>query len=379
MDTKKFEDFVIGKLGYETTIVPTQRDIDIVRYSWEKVVDLQLPEDEESVSPAQAFGLAFYNALFELDPSVRALFGTNVFTQAKMLSGVLAFITRVPFIKHQPNNNSDIKYNNNKNNNKNNNNKNDNNKNDSDINDQDHSSSDDDDDNDDDDNDDDDDDSTLNEKPTSITKVYTIREINAMKREQEEKENHFNHSHHQIINNNHHHPCQYIEKKSNNIVNNHHHSKNKVHNNNMNHNDKTHHKNQHHHSLSNKKNPPISHSRSSSSRSISSKLKSHKKENYDEDLDVDPNLLIEKLQDLGARHFYYNVKPEQFKLIGPAIDAALKKRLGDEYTKEVKDAWSITHAYAAHHMSVGLRSQQQYEKKKSNSLKNSSNNNCIIQ
>ncbi|KAI9305156.1 hypothetical protein BJ944DRAFT_265694 [Cunninghamella echinulata] len=320
MDTKKIEDFVTGKVLTDTatnnTIMPTQRDIDIVRYSWEKVVDRRLPDDEESVSPAQAFGLAFYDALFELDPQLRSLFGTNVFTQAKMLSGVLAFITRVPFIKQNNNNNSSN--------------------------------------NSDNDNDNDKDEKSTTTYINSKKTNYTIREINAIKREQEEKEKENKNDtdsspplHQQK---------QEREVNSNNILkkNNHKHKKN---------------------------NQSLTHSRSSSS-SISSKLKNNnqQQQKYNkDDFDVDPDLLIRKLQDLGARHFYYNVKPEQFKLVGPAMDAALKKRLGDEYTKEVKDAWSITHAYCAHQMALGLRSQLQYEKKKSNSVRNSSNNNCSIQ
>ncbi|ORZ13512.1 globin-like protein, partial [Absidia repens] len=166
---------------------PTQSDIDIVRTSWERVVNLTQPKDPASVSPAQGFGLAFYDALFDLDPQVRSLFGTNVLVQAKMLTYVIAYIARAPLIA------------------------------------------------------------------TTTTTTTTTK-------------------------------------------------------------------------------------------------------------DLDPEWLVMKLRELGARHHYYKVEPEQFQLVGPAIDTALRVRLQDEYTVEIGKAWTKTHAYVAHHMALGLVSQRQWEK-----------------
>jgi hemoglobin-like flavoprotein len=76
---------------------PTQAQIDIVRYTWERISELRLPGDDPNVSTTHAFGLAFYDALFELDPSLRPLF-TNIFKQARALAGMVSYIARAPNI-----------------------------------------------------------------------------------------------------------------------------------------------------------------------------------------------------------------------------------------------------------------------------------------
>ncbi|SAM09711.1 hypothetical protein [Absidia glauca] len=83
----------------DPTLVPSQTDIDLVRSSWERVIETQHPSDEDGVSPAQAFGLVFYAALFHLDPHIRPLFdGTNVMIQAKMLTFVIGCLVRAPMV-----------------------------------------------------------------------------------------------------------------------------------------------------------------------------------------------------------------------------------------------------------------------------------------
>ncbi|KAI8338872.1 hypothetical protein BC941DRAFT_421446 [Chlamydoabsidia padenii] len=83
----------------DPTMIPSQNDINLVRCSWERVIEIHHPSDEDGVSPAQAFGLAFYDALFHLDPQVQQLFcGTNVLTQAKMLTFVIGCLVRAPMI-----------------------------------------------------------------------------------------------------------------------------------------------------------------------------------------------------------------------------------------------------------------------------------------
>ncbi|CAO3595925.1 unnamed protein product [Absidia cylindrospora] len=105
----------------------------------------------------------------------------------------------------------------------------------------------------------------------------------------------------------------------------------------------------------------------------------------DDEEDLDPEWLVMKLRELGARHHYYKVEPEQFQLVGPAIDTALRVRLEDEYTVEIGKAWTRTHAYVAHHMALGLVSQRQWEKKKKSSSSllhrssSSSSSNCSLQ
>lgn len=50
--------------------------------------------------------------------------------------------------------------------------------------------------------------------------------------------------------------------------------------------------------------------------------------------------LVPVLQDLGKRHVGYNVKPAHYDTVGAALLAALAAGLGDDFTPEVKDAWT---------------------------------------
>ncbi|KAI9310994.1 globin-like protein [Dichotomocladium elegans] len=74
---------------------PTAHQIQLIRLSWERVVQLRLPADEDAVSPSHAFGLAFYDALFEYDPKLKSLF-TNIFQQARALTGMIGYLARAP-------------------------------------------------------------------------------------------------------------------------------------------------------------------------------------------------------------------------------------------------------------------------------------------
>lgn len=76
---------------------PTQRQIELVRYSWERVSELRHPDDDEVISPSHAFGLVFYDALFELNGDLRALF-TNIVQQARALTGMISYIARAPAV-----------------------------------------------------------------------------------------------------------------------------------------------------------------------------------------------------------------------------------------------------------------------------------------
>jgi len=48
---------------------------------------------------------------------------------------------------------------------------------------------------------------------------------------------------------------------------------------------------------------------------------------------------------LGKRHAGYGVKPAHFPIVGAALLNTLQKGLGDEFTPELRQAW--TEAYAA--------------------------------
>ncbi|KAI9473610.1 MAG: hypothetical protein EXX96DRAFT_578652 [Benjaminiella poitrasii] len=173
---------------------PTQRQIDLVRISWERVSELRQETDDRNVSATHAFGLAFYDALFEMDDRCQDLF-SNIFQQARALTGMISYIARAP-------------------------------------------------------------------KVTNSKSDTTIRDINAKKTE------------------------------------------------------------------------------------------------YDEG---DPEWLALQMRELGARHYFYKVKPEHFELVGPAFVSALKKRLGEEYTDEIGEAWIKANSYAAYNMRIGFESQQAWE------------------
>ncbi|KAG1186021.1 hypothetical protein G6F62_005714 [Rhizopus arrhizus] len=76
----------------------------------------------------------------------------------------------------------------------------------------------------------------------------------------------------------------------------------------------------------------------------------------------DSEWLAMQMRELGARHYFYEIKPMHFDLVGPAFVIALKKRMGKEYTEETGDAWIKAAAYVAHHMTIGFESQRAWEK-----------------
>ncbi|KAI8346742.1 hypothetical protein BD560DRAFT_411183 [Blakeslea trispora] len=207
---------------------PTQTQIDLVRTSWERVSEKRHPTDDRNISPAHAFGLAFYEALFEMEPTCCELFA-NVFQQARALTGMISYIARAPGVT---NNNACL--------------------------------------------------TGLDSPPATPT----IRDINARKRS----------------------------------------------------------------------------------------------EDLDDYEEGDPQWLAQQLRELGARHYFYNVKPHHFQLVGLAFAVALKKRLGDEYTDEIGEAWVKANSYAAHNMKIGFESQQAWEEgiAVNRSTKKKKKANCII-
>ncbi|KAI9306982.1 hypothetical protein BJ944DRAFT_151906, partial [Cunninghamella echinulata] len=78
---------------------PSIQQIDIVRYSWERVCQLRLDDDDPHMSPVQGFGSQFYKALFETDEFCKEKFNHNVMLQARVLASIIAFLTRSPSIK----------------------------------------------------------------------------------------------------------------------------------------------------------------------------------------------------------------------------------------------------------------------------------------
>lgn len=57
--------------------------------------------------------------------------------------------------------------------------------------------------------------------------------------------------------------------------------------------------------------------------------------------------LVPAVQALGKRHAGYGVKPEHYNTVGAALLDTLDKGLGDDFTPETKEAWTITYTTLA--------------------------------
>ena len=54
----------------------------------------------------------------------------------------------------------------------------------------------------------------------------------------------------------------------------------------------------------------------------------------------DPEIILPTVQALGKRHIGYGVKEEYYETVGNALLWTLAQGLGDDFTPEVKEAWS---------------------------------------
>lgn len=195
---------------------PTQAQIDIVRYTWERISEIHLDTDDSAVSATHAFGLAFYDALFRLDPSLKSLF-TNIFQQARALAGMVSYIARAPNVTGSKQSISSSSQ------------------------------------------------SGGCGMSTKLEKAPTIREINAGKRKETN--------------------ATTFEELVSSVAAN-------------------------------------------------SDIKAKDEE------EGDPERLLYKLRELGARHYFYNVEPRFLELVGTAVLSALRLRLGKEFLPEVAEAWT---------------------------------------
>lgn len=57
--------------------------------------------------------------------------------------------------------------------------------------------------------------------------------------------------------------------------------------------------------------------------------------------------LVPAVQKLGARHVGYGVKESHYNTVGVALLDTLDKGLGDDFTPEAKEAWTITYTTLA--------------------------------
>jgi hemoglobin-like flavoprotein len=66
---------------------------------------------------------------------------------------------------------------------------------------------------------------------------------------------------------------------------------------------------------------------------------------------------LEKLapvvRELGARHVGYGVRPDHYVTVGEALIWTLEQGLGDDFTPEVREAWSATYGLLSDVMQLG--------------------------
>jgi serine/threonine protein kinase/hemoglobin-like flavoprotein len=65
--------------------------------------------------------------------------------------------------------------------------------------------------------------------------------------------------------------------------------------------------------------------------------------------------LVPLLTQLGARHVAYGLSEEHFKIGGEVLMLTLKETLGDLFTKEVENAWSMVYGFISANMISGFR------------------------
>jgi nitric oxide dioxygenase len=57
--------------------------------------------------------------------------------------------------------------------------------------------------------------------------------------------------------------------------------------------------------------------------------------------------VVPEIKNLGRRHIAYGVKKEQYAIVGEALLWTLEKGLGDDFTPEVKAAWTKVYTVLA--------------------------------
>ena len=63
--------------------------------------------------------------------------------------------------------------------------------------------------------------------------------------------------------------------------------------------------------------------------------------------------IIEPVKDLGKRHVDYGVKAEDYEKVGASLLWTLEQGLKDDFTPEVKEAWTVTYGALAELMIEG--------------------------
>ena len=59
------------------------------------------------------------------------------------------------------------------------------------------------------------------------------------------------------------------------------------------------------------------------------------------------NRIVPAVQEMGVRHTGYGVEESHYDSVGAALLWTLEQGLGDEFTEEVKEAWTVTYVTLA--------------------------------
>ncbi len=62
--------------------------------------------------------------------------------------------------------------------------------------------------------------------------------------------------------------------------------------------------------------------------------------------------VISEIQDLGRRHSGYGVQPEFYQPVGEALLWTLEKELGEAFTEDVKQAWTVVYGLLSETMTT---------------------------
>lgn len=68
--------------------------------------------------------------------------------------------------------------------------------------------------------------------------------------------------------------------------------------------------------------------------------------------------ILPAVQDLGRRHVAYGTKPEHYPAVGASLLYTLGTGLGDDFTPEVKDAWTAAYTTLADVMISAAQAEQ---------------------
>lgn len=69
-------------------------------------------------------------------------------------------------------------------------------------------------------------------------------------------------------------------------------------------------------------------------------------------------LLVPAVKHLGVRHVGYGVTPEQYDTVGEALIWTLQQGLGDSFTDEVREAWTLVYTVLAETAIAGAAESQ---------------------